>query len=219
MKKLLILLTILVLITGCGKKNNISKQDFIANDELSKNISMRSAVIKDKILLFLTNDNQETVDIEIKIEYYNDKDKKIGSDEDIYSAILHKKEIALSFMIYEEYKYFKVYLNTKESSYISLENHLGISERQDDENMKMVFNIKNNSDKKIDYLELTIIYYKNDEIIGVESEFGAAIKPNSQGKITLSYPLNDNFQALDFDNYKLYINEACAYNKEIQDEV
>lgn len=219
MKKILILLTILVLITGCGKKNNISKQDFIANDELSKNISMRSAVVKDKILLFLTNDNQETVDIEIKIEYYNDKDKKIGSDEDIYSAILNKKEIALSFMIYEEYEYFKVYLSTKESSYISLENHLGISERQDDENMKMVFNIKNNSDKKIDYLELTIIYYKNDEIIGVESEFGAAIKPNAQGKITLSYPLNDNFQALDFDNYKLYINEACAYNKEIQDEV
>lgn len=219
MKKLLLLLIPLILLTGCKEKEEqIQKQDFDSKDQLSEKIDMRSTVINDTLILFLTNNNEETVDIEIKIDFYNKNDKLVDTAEDIYSAFENKKELALPFIIYEDYKYYKINLSTNKTEYTSHEDKLNITEKKNDQSKVIEFDVKNNAKDKIEYLEITVVYYNNGYIVGVESEYGAGIEPNENTLIKIGYPLDGEYKDIIFDDYKIYINEACSYNKEIRDE-
>ena len=216
MKKITILILTLLFLVGCSnqKINTRSSQKFISNDELSENLTIESAVSNNKLILFITNNNTEIVDTEIKVEFYDQDDKKVSTEEDIYSAILDKKEIAVVFDIFKNYDYFKVFIETTKSSFKSYEDKITILEQNDTENFNMKFKITNNAEEDIDYLELAIIYYKDDKIVGVESEYKSNIKKGKDITFNLSYPYNSKFELIEYNNFKIYVNEACTYKKD-----
>ena len=219
MKKILICLLMLCLLTGCGKDNTkIKNQDFKAKDPLSENISMKSITVQDNLILFITNNNKESIDMKITVDFYDKSEKVIDTNEDIFSAILNKKEIAIPFGIYEDYEYYKVTIESEKSNYINYEDSIKLSESKDDENQTLLFEVHNKSDKDVGYLDLTVIYYYNDEVIGVDNDFSGTIKAGEKTELEVSYPVSSNMDTLKFNNYKVYINEACTYNKEIKDE-
>ena len=218
MKKIIFLFLTIILLTGCGPKTQYKDETFTSKDKLSSNIKIKSSIVQDNLILFITNNNKETVDIKITIDYYDKSEKKIDTNEDIFSAIKAKKEIAIPFGIYKKYEYYKVSIETTKSEYTNYEDSLNISEAQDDKQRQMVFKVTNNGEKAIDYVDLTIIYFKNNNIIGIESDITGNLKPDDTATFKLAYPVTSNLDVLDFDNYKLYINEACTYNKEVLDE-
>lgn len=59
----------------------------------------------------------------------------------------------------------------------------------------------NNSD--ICSVQLNVVYYKNNQIVGYMSEIISDIQPNSQGYGNLAYPTNDNGNNISFDDYKV----------------
>ena len=213
MKKILICLLSILLLTGCKENERIIKdQNFTSNDTLSKNITMKSAIANEQLILFITNNNKELIDIKISVDFYDKDETIVDNTEDIFSAISHKKEIAIPFEIYKEYEYYKVNLEASPSTYTSHENSLIITEKEDDKNEKMVFKVSNKGDKEIRYIDLTIVYFKNNEVIGVANHMSGQLKPDEDMTFNLEYPYTSDFKVLDYDNYKLYINEACSYN-------
>lgn len=212
--KLFIIIIALFSLTGCKNERLDIKttQEFIANDSYSENISMESSIVNNSLILFITNNNKETIDIDIKVEFYNKKDKVVSTEEDIFSAILDKKELAVIFDIYKEYEYYKIYLESEKSSFISYEDKITITEDNVPDEYKIDFNILNNAEDVIEYIELAIVFYRDDLIVGFDSNYATNLKSNGNIVIKFAYPHTSDYKPIEYDNYKIYINEACTYN-------
>lgn len=215
MKKIIIICLLLITLTGCKDErlNQRNEQEFISEDKLSEKITMESSIINDSLLLFITNNNKTTIDMDIKVEFYNKKDKVVSTEEDIYSAIKDKKELVVIFDIYKEYEYYKVFIESEKSAFISYEDKINITEENNIDNNQINFKITNNAEEAIEYLELAIIYYKENKIVGYDYNFVTNFKKSGTTSIDFSYPYNANYDLVEYDNYKLFINEACTYNR------
>lgn len=214
----IIMIASLLLTTGCKNNNDNQAKNVKTNDKYSENIEVKTATLDDTLLVTLKNNNQITIDTDIIINYYDKKDKLVSSDEDTYSAITPKKDITISFNIYKNYSYYEIELVSSKTNYTNYENDIKISENNNEEEKSITFNVKNNSKNTIEYIELAILFYKNNKLISYDSEYIFKLAANKEAQIEFLYPYDDNFNVLDFDNYEIKVNEACSYNNETKDE-
>lgn len=218
--KILTIITIIavLLTTGCKKNNETKLENIKTNDKYSENIKVQVAKLNDTLLFTLKNNNKITIDTDIKINYYNKDNKLIDSDEDTYSAITPEKEVTVLFNVYKNYSYYEIELVSDKTNYSNYENDIKITEKNNADEKSITCNIKNTSKNTIEYIEVSILFYKNNKLISYDSEYIFKLPTNKETKIDFLYPYDDKFKLLSFDKYEIKINEACSYNKETKDE-
>ena len=227
---LVALLLAVVMVTGCGNNkanstgSNTSTGTNTNNSSTNSNTSGKSAVdlgkkIKSsgattdlgKFVVFITNENDVAVDMEIEVEFYDANGVIVGSDKENLEAVGSKAEVAIDmWSTPESFDSYKIYVDVKETTKTQYFDKIELT--HNNTGKEIVVQVKNNSSDTIEYMTVSVVYYQGDKVVGYDDDIESEIKPDRSGNFKLSFPYNKNYDDVKFDNYKVFINEAYTYN-------
>lgn len=229
---LIIVLFVFIAISGCGKNNSktnltgtntstgTNTNNNVSNlgtsqkteTELEKNIKSSGAVTDlGKLIVFVINENDVAVDIEIEVEFYDTNGLIVGSDSRSLEAVGAKAEVVTElWSTPDSFDNYKIYVDVNQTTEHSYFDMLELIHNNNGE--EIVVQVKNNSNDTIEYITVSVVYFQGDKVVGYEYDSESDIKSGRSGNFTLSFPHNKQYDDVYFDNYKVYINEAYSYN-------
>lgn len=224
---LVLLLSILLITTGCDKNeanssgtntstgtntNNSSSGESYTPSELSKNITSSGAMTAlDKLVVFAKNNNKVPVDMEIEVEFYDKNGTIVGSDSDSLIGVGANSEIATEmWSTPDSFDNYKIYVDveqTDEKSYLDK-----VELTHNNTNKEIAVQVKNNSGDTIESVSVSVVYYKDDKVVGIEDGYESDIKPGRSANFNIDYPYNKNYDKIRFDTYKVFVTEAYSFD-------
>lgn len=160
-----------------------------------------------EMIIIATNNNSKNVDIDVEVEFYDKNKKLVGVESDSITASSNGSKFSLNFKdVPKSYDSYKVYVDIEETTATSYTNDLKAESEKTEE--KVVVQIKNTTDKEIEYIKASIIFYKDKKIVGYDDSLDDEIKPDRSANFEFDYPFDENLDNIEFDNYEIYINEA-----------
>ena len=163
------------------------------------------------MIIIATNNNEKNVGIDVEVEFYDKNQKLVGAKTNNIDVSSKGKKFALNFSdIPKSYDLYKVYIDIEEIDYSSYLNVLKSESSKIDE--KVVVQIKNETDKEIEYITTTIVFYKDGKIVGFNESSKDEIKPDRSANFEFDYPYDEELKTIRIDNYEVFINEAYTIN-------
>lgn len=182
-------------------------------EQMKKNITLAEEnKLYDGSLLFTYENNNNVVSVvEFEIEFYDVDGKFLGSAKEYaYPAPYSKFLIKINkFSVKEGYEKYEIKLNVSDYELIPID--IDTSKFViNDTGEAILVQYNNNSDTQIDNLELCILYYGNEKIVGAECSSSTDTKPGSNANFEFEYYYANNYEGMDFDTYRFAVS---AYNK------
>lgn len=221
-KKVVSLLTIVfgvLLVSGCAPKvpnstgNNTSSGTVNSKptEQLEKNIKSSGALTESgKLVVFAKNNNKVSIDLNIEVEFYDESGTLVGSDKESLYSVGAGSEVAVE--LYDtpsSFAKYEIYTDaTVESITKSYADSIEITHNKTE---NVVAQVKNNSDDVISAMQVAIVYYQGDKVVGYDYGYESDIKPGRSGNFNFSNPYNSNYDDISYDNYKIFVNEAYSY--------
>lgn len=182
-------------------------------EQMKKNITLaEDHVLYDGSLLFTYENNNNTVAaVELEIEFYDSDNNFLGTAKEYaypapFSKFLIKFNVLKLKPGYASYK-----MNLTVSDYELQPVEIDTSKFVINDNGEAILvQYPNNSNNNIDNLELCILYYKQDKIVGAECSSVTKILPNTNANFEYEYFYAYNYEGMDFDTYRFAVS---AYNK------
>lgn len=223
MKKNLFLfsLSLILIFTGCltsSKKDVTNNIDIKINES---NLGIDYLINKnDELIVYVTNNSNETINyLIIDIAFFDSDNNLIKVEKEyIHNALagsvsysktnivnddkpVSKIEIALNKEVYEVDE--KIYTNQVIGTLTSIEEG------------KLNLNIENNSGVVLDEVLATIIFYKDNQIIDIFPTTLLNVEMSASQEIPVPiYKDGESYFYIDYDNYKVVINNASIFNNE-----
>ena len=174
--------------TGKNTNNEKNKNEkSYSPSELEKNVTSSGSVDESgRLVVIVKNNNKVDVDLNVEAEFYDANGGIAGSDSDDLYAVGAGSEAALSM------------ISTPEN----FDNYNGED---------IVAQVKNNSNDTIESIDVSVVFYKGDKIIGYSDGTEIDTKSGRSANFTLSYPYDKEYNDIKFDNYKVYLNGAYSY--------
>lgn len=190
-------------------KENAEKEKFKL---LRDNIQIKSYIgNEEKLICELFNANTEDIkDLSLYVIYYDAEKKPIAIKENNIDLIYAENYFYCDFDIDPDYNSFEFLISKDYESSIKVIplDNIEITENESNNTTLIgshIVTVKNKSSKKIDTIELCIIYYdENENICQIETRYGFDIGMNGKEKIEFY-----NFDE-EITNYKVIVN--CAYS-------
>ena len=210
-KKILLLLGIIILLTGCFNSDTVEEEP--SDESLKENIKTTIKKYDKKELIFVKNNNSRAVSLNIDISYLNNDDVIIGSEAKNVLSVGKKSEIVLRVEnVPSEYKESKISYDVTIPTYIK--DYTEDLEIEPKQGKTVVANVKNTSNNTINNLSLSVVFYSNKKIVGYDEEIILDLKSNEKGKLEFFNPMDKDHNYLKYDNYKIYINYAYSFDYE-----
>lgn len=184
-----------------------------SSTELEKNIICNGAVTeKGNLIAFVKNNNDIPVDIDVEAEFYDKDGMIVGSSSyNYYDVVGADTEVAIEFWnTPDEFDNYKIYVDASIISYYYKSYVDSVELIHNNTGKNIVVQVKNNSGVELDKVEVAVVYYSGDVVVGYNSGSSYDVKTDRSANITLSYPYNRNYKNVYFDSYKVFINEAYA---------
>lgn len=199
---------------GTNSNNNSENSGSNGNytsSQLEEGITSSSAITQlGKLVVFVKNSNKVAVDMEIEVEFYDANGTIVGSDTNILVAVGSNAEIAVEmWSTPEQFDNYKIYVDVEQSDEISYYNELETTYSNNGE--EIAVQVKNKSENVIDYITVSVVYYQNGEVVGIEEGIKSDIKTGRSANFTLSFPYDKRYDNVSFDEYKVFVNEAYSY--------
>ena len=199
------------------QEENTKKEQFNVQ---KKNIKITDKVftVNGDFVLGVENANKENIyDLDIYAVFYDGENTIVGIEENTIDILEPNKKYFLSYYkVPENFERYELFL-TKEyfddyswCSILNDEVELSHNKIGTDIEIK----VKNNSKEKIDFVDLTVVYYdKNNNIIDIENVSISDIRKNGTGKI-MAYGIWDYKKGKDIevDHYEVILNRAVSYD-------
>lgn len=187
MKKLYLLLLVAILTfsitTGCsnnGENNEGTNTSTGTNDQaentnpqnpsvdLAQNVSSSGTMTQEgKLVVLVKNNNNVAVDLDIEVEFYDADGLIAGSDSDSLMAVGANAEVAVEmYSTPESFDNYKIYVDVTATEQISYFDKVELVHNNNGE--EIVVQVKNNSQDEIDYIEVGIVYYQGDKVVGYD---------------------------------------------------
>jgi len=164
-----------------------------------------------EMIIIATNNNEKNVEINVEVEFYDKNQKLVGAKTNNIDVSSKGSKFALNFSdIPKSYDSYKVYIDIEEIVDSSYLNDLKSVSSKTDE--KVVIQIKNTTDKEIEYIKTAIIFYKDGKIVGYDESLDDDIKPDRSANFEFNYPHDEEFETIKIDDYEVFINEAYTSN-------
>ncbi|MGN1370954.1 MAG: hypothetical protein ACI4XM_01550 [Candidatus Coprovivens sp.] len=180
--------------------------------QMKENIDLASEnVLYDGSLLFTYENNNNVVSaVEFIISFYDDNDELLGSvKEYAYPAPYTKFLIKINkYNIVDGYKRYEVDIKVNDYELIPVEIDTNKFVINDTGEAISVSYIDENDD--IDHLELCILYYSNESIVGAECISNNDVSAGNIAKFDFEYYYANKYEGLLFDTYRFAVS---AYNK------
>ena len=201
------------------ENNDTDEKDDIENEDLNveeddSNVKYNTYITNDgEMIIIATNNNKNVVDIEFEIEYYDKSNKLVGSGYADISAVSKNSQFALD--VYDapkSYDSYKVYVDVEETDNISYLGKLTATHNNNKDEEEVIVQVKNTTDKEIEYIGVSIVFYKDNKIVGYDDSLDGEIKSGMSANFTFSYPYDESYDTIYFDDYQVFINEAYTYS-------
>ena len=179
---------------------------------LAKNISSNGVHTKGgTFIVFATNKNNVAVDMEIEVEYYDEEGKILGSSSDDLMAVGAGQEIAIEMWeAPKNFATYKLYIDAEKTEETEYFDHIEVTHNNNGENV--VVQVKNNSKETIEFMTVSVVYYKQGNVVGIADGIASDIKSGRAGNFNIYYPFDSEYEDIEFDNYKVFVTEAYSYN-------
>ena len=193
------------------------KDKFSANAAL-KNISVDLRDTGEGVVAILKNENNTVVNIDAKMVYYLNG-KMIDTASDSNYAFESGSECALFFHApYDndfnnvEYDNYKITLSVeKGTNLICGQKKIDVKSNFGSDNVSA--EITNNSGKDFEYIKIAIVFYNSyGEAIGHEYNYADCLTDGSVDYLSFDFPYDNDYETIIPSSYKIYVNEAYAYN-------
>lgn len=225
MKKILASITILIFalfLSGCGE--NIATPNSTGTntqggtpvaptpDELAKNITSTAGLTElKKLVVIAKNNNNVTVDMKIEVEFYNADGSIAGSDSEDLTAVGPNAEVAVDmYSTPKSFDNYKIYIDAEETDEISYYDKIELVHNKSGKNVAV--QVKNNSEDTIEYIKVSVVFYKDDKIVGFEDNIQSDIKPGRSANFTMDCPYNLSYRDINYTSYKVFVNGAYTFN-------
>ena len=232
---LIIIIVLIAIVVSCGtyftirlvekKKAEAALREYEASlkkeeeekEKINKNFTVEDYVLANgNVLLVVKNNNDVTVDGKIKVEFYNEQEQLVNSEDGYFFFLRGNKTVYTDIFLSESEKsnYSKYKVTVKlDKSLESTQYHDKITINSSKTNDNILIQVTNNSDDTIKNIDVGVLFYDQDKkIIG----FGEALltdvksKETTSGKVYL--PHDKNYDDLAFDSYEVVVNAAYSSN-------
>ena len=185
----------------------------------SKNIGAEFTETNDGIVGILTNKNKYAITITATMIFYDESSLMVGKTTSNNYYFESGKKCALIFPV----PYDSDYTNKIEySSYklvYSVSNLIdsiksNLSDIKTESNIaadSVMVEVTNSGSKSPDYTVVSIVFYKEGNIIGYDYQFAAVQEPGSVGYLEFNFPYDSDYNTIQIDDYKIFINESYYY--------
>ena len=223
--------------SGNNNNNNNSNPGETSEERakrLLSNISydMNCDMVQNICLLKVTNNNNENVNAVLSdVRFYDKNNEFLGSEySPSYANGLGPGESGyISFhsfnFINERYQdtdHFDANYYLQSFNFINHKNDLTYSVAKDDANHRFVLKVKNNSDSIIDSVRISMLFYKNNKLVGatpycevhdLNDKYIDYIKPQEEFLVYIEYPFLKGFngEVINYDKYETVVTEAYEY--------
>lgn len=188
-------------------KETVKKEEF---KPLKENIMINAFVGRDeKLICELFNANNENVkDLELYVIYYDSENNPVAIEDTNVDLIYAQNYSYCDFNIDPDYNTYD-FLLTKgyetQTEIIALEE-IKMDIKDDTEDNVIAVNLENNSNKKMDSIEICMVCYDEEgKITSIDRRYGFEIKAGEKEKMQFYYYDEEMF------DYKIVVNNAYNY--------
>lgn len=181
----------------------------VPNEENSKATGV--LVPSGNLVVFAKNNKKVPVDMEFEVEFYDENDVIVGSSRDSLTAVGAGKEVVVEMSnTPKSFSTYKIYLDELESEETEYFDKIKVAHNNNGE--EIVVQVKNNSEDEIENMTVTVVYYNQGKVVGVDEAMEFDIAKGRSGNFNFNYPLDSEYNDVQFDEYKVYVTEAYNYN-------
>ena len=201
--------------TITAKVGNTKYKCKIKVKDYENNIKISYLKTDTSVIAILTNNNSTAVSIKPDMIFYNAKGNIQSKTTEFNYCFAPKSTIALEFRSYntstyeyQTYSSYKLSLGKVEKSYYSpYTSKIKVNASKTDG--CIIAEVKNNSGKKLNFINIAIVYYDmNNKVIGYDETYADCTSNGSTDYISLDYPYDENYEDIVPANYKVYVNYA-----------
>jgi len=176
------------------------------------NSNVNGVVAKNGDLIVFTKNNKNVpVDMDFEIEFYDENGMILGSKTGMLTAVEAGREVAVKITNPpKNFKTYKIYVDEEESREIEFFNQIEVTHNNNGE--EIVAQVKNNSQKEIENITVMVVYYNKGEIIGCAEDIAIDVSAGRAGNFTFDYPMDAEYNDIEFDDYKVIVTEAYTYD-------
>ena len=162
------------------------------------------------LLLIYENKNNEALQADLELEFYDANKQPLGTSTE-FAFVPAKSEA-----------YFLVYDFNLKKGYASYEKEIDVPEhsslyefveikdlKTNDNGEEIIVQYTNNTGKKIDNLEVMLLFYKDNKIVFADRDSEYDVEKGKNANFEFSYYFEKEYEGLQFDKYKAV---AVGYN-------
>lgn len=219
MKKILCLIFMVFMVVGCsnsdGEASNVSSgvnssSTGTVKENYEKKIVTSGAITADgELVVFAKNNSSVALDMEIEVEFYDSSNVIVGSEEEYIVSVGANAEVAIkTYDAPDSFDSYKIYVDAEKADDINYFDKIELTHNNNGD--EILVQVKNNSNDEIETISVTVVYYLGDKVVGADSDSDYDIKPGRSANCTLYYPYDKRYKDVNFDNYKVFVNEAYS---------
>lgn len=180
-------------------------------EELGQHIKTSGAVLENgKLAVFATNENEVPVDMDIKVEFYDENEAPVGSGEKYLYAVGQTAEVAAEiFSTPEAFQTYKIYVDAEAADNTAHFDQISLT--HNNTGKEVVVQATNNFSDTIDYMTVSVVYYRGETPVGISESSDSQIDAGRAGNFTLRYPYDKKYKDVAFDSYKVFLTQAYSY--------
>lgn len=164
----------------------------------------------DMIAIIKNNNNVDIYNFEIEALFYDKNNNLLGSSKRELDIFEKNQESATQFYDTPN-NTLTAKFNIKVGTESSYESHLSeMKLTSSNTGEKIVIQIANSSNKKIEIMPVGVVFYRNNKIVGYNSYDNYDLAIGDTATINIDYPYDKSYDTVKFDNYKVFIKEAVC---------
>ena len=208
-------ITVVVIIVGVIliiNNQETTYNDAVPRGVLGVNVATKGTMTKDdRLIVFATNNNDVPVDIDLEVDFYDKKGTLVGTDTDAIRAVGVGANVAVEmYQIPEEWNTYKIVAKAEKTNETSYADKITVNHSDNGENINV--KVTNNSDDTIEYITVGVVYYQDNEVVGYDFGIEPDIETKGVANFEIYYPYDSDDNNIEFNNYKVFVNEAFTYN-------
>lgn len=185
------------------------QSSFDESDALSK-LSYESYRLNHGIAVIVKNNYKYDIYLDADAIFYDEYGIMIGKRNScVYCLESGKTNALLIYNPYDsnyeeiDFDTYKLSFKISESSFYGCSESISFTSNYGIDNVMV--NVKNNG-KETDSTELTIVFYKNNIPIGIDSKYAEVESANESDVLQFDFPYDRNYNAIYPDSYKIFVS-------------
>lgn len=181
-----------------------------------KNLKCKYYTYAEGIIAIIKNNNSYDLSLSATAEFYDSNNTVIDKSTDYSFCLGAGNECAFKFVApinkkkeYIDYEHYEIKYSCKESRYNDASSVLDL--KHSEEADKLVIEVKNNGEKKLDMAVVSILFFKGGKVIKYDCSYFEFKEDEHTDNLEFSYPLDENSEIIVPDEYEIYLKQCYCF--------